>query len=299
MSQSLFRGSGVALVTPMTPDGIDFPALEQLIEWHIASGTDALILCATTGEGATLTYAERAEIIERSVRQVNGRVPVIVGTGSNNTASAIALSREACAAGADGVLVVTPYYNKATQRGLVRHFTAVADAVDRPLIVYNVPSRTGVNIQPETYAELAQHPNIAGVKEASGNFSQIQKTRNLCPADFSIWSGNDDETAAICMLGGSGVISVAANVLPAEMHRLTALCLANDFSAAGRLQLKLKPLCDALFCEVNPIPVKTALNLMGLEAGELRLPLCPPTDASVERLKLALSSWDLLPEQTP
>ena len=298
MSQSLFRGSGVALVTPMTPDGIDFPALEQLIEWHIASGTDALILCATTGEGATLTYAERAEIIERSVRQVNGRVPVIVGTGSNNTASAIALSREACAAGADGVLVVTPYYNKATQRGLVRHFTAVADAVDRPLIVYNVPSRTGVNIQPETYAELAQHPNIAGVKEASGNFSQIQKTRNLCPADFSIWSGNDDETAAICMLGGSGVISVAANVLPAEMHRLTALCLANDFSAAGRLQLKLKPLCDALFCEVNPIPVKTALNLMGLEAGELRLPLCPPTDASVERLKLALSSWDLLPEQT-
>ena len=299
MSQSLFRGSGVALVTPMTPDGIDFPALEQLIEWHIASGTDALILCATTGEGATLTYAERAEIIERSIRQVNGRVPVIVGTGSNNTASAIALSREACAAGADGVLVVTPYYNKATQRGLVRHFTAVADAVDRPLIVYNVPSRTGVNIQPETYAELAQHPNIAGVKEASGNFSQIQKTRNLCPADFAIWSGNDDETAAICMLGGSGVISVAANVLPAEMHRLTALCLANDFSAAGRLQLKLKPLCDALFCEVNPIPVKTALNLMGLEAGELRLPLCPPTDASVERLKLALSSWDLLPEQTP
>ena len=175
---------------------------------------------------------------------------------------------------------------------------AVADSVGTPIILYNVPSRTGVNIQPETYAELAQHPNIAGVKEASGNFSQIQKTRNLCPADFAIWSGNDDETAAICMLGGSGVISVVANVLPAEMHRLTALCLANDFSAAGRLQLKLKPLCDALFCEVNPIPVKTALNLMGLEAGELRLPLCPPTDASVERLKLALSSWDLLPEQT-
>ena len=299
MSQSLFRGSGVALVTPMTPDGIDFPALEQLIEWHIASGTDALILCATTGEGATLTYAERAEIIERSIRQVNGRVPVIVGTGSNNTASAIALSREACAAGADGVLVVTPYYNKATQRGLVRHFTAVADAVDRPLIVYNVPSRTGVSCTAETYAVLAQHPNIVGVKEASGSFALIQETLNLCGDSFSIWSGNDDETAAICMLGGSGVISVAANVLPAEMHRLTALCLANDFSAAGRLQLKLKPLCDALFCEVNPIPVKTALNLMGLEAGELRLPLCPPTDASVERLKLALSSWDLLPEQTP
>ena len=174
MSRSLFHGSGVALVTPMTPDGIDFPALEQLIEWHIASGTDALVLCATTGEGATLTYAERAEIIERSVRQVNGRVPVIVGTGSNNTASAIALSREACAAGADGVLVVTPYYNKATQRGLVRHFTAVADAVDRPLIVYNVPSRTGVSCTAETYAVLAQHPNIVGVKEASGSFALIK-----------------------------------------------------------------------------------------------------------------------------
>ena len=296
MSQSLFRGSGVALVTPMTPDGIDFPALEQLIEWHIASGTDALVLCATTGEGATLTYAERAEIIERSVRQVNGRVPVIVGTGSNNTASAIALSREACAAGADGVLVVTPYYNKATQRGLVRHFTAVADAVDRPLIVYNVPSRTGVNIQPETYAELAQHPNIAGVKEASGNFSQIQKTRNLCPADFSIWSGNDDETAAICMLGGSGVISVVANVLPAEMHRLTALCLANDFSAAGRLQLKLKPLCDALFCEVNPIPVKYAMNVLGWNAGECRLPLVEPSDAHKAKIEQALLAAGLIKE---
>ena len=203
MSQSLFRGSGVALVTPMTPDGIDFPALEQLIEWHIASGTDALILCATTGEGATLTYAERAEIIERSVRQVNGRVPVIVGTGSNNTASAIALSREACAAGADGVLVVTPYYNKATQRGLVRHFTAVADAVDRPLIVYNVPSRTGVSCTAETYAVLAQHPNIVGVKEASGSFALIQETLNLCGDSFSIWSGNDEDTAAVCALGGA------------------------------------------------------------------------------------------------
>ena len=204
MSQSLFRGSGVALVTPMTPDGIDFPALEQLIEWHIASSTDALILCATTGEGATLTYAERAEIIERSVRQVNGRVPVIVGTGSNNTASAIALSREACAAGADGVLVVTPYYNKATQRGLVRHFTAVADAVDRPLIVYNVPSRTGVSCTAETYAVLAQHPNIVGVKEASGSFALIQETLNLCGDGFSVWSGNDEDTAAVCALGGAG-----------------------------------------------------------------------------------------------
>ena len=230
--------------------------------------------------------------------RVAGRVPVIAGTGANDTQVARENALAAERLGVDGLLIVTPYYNKATQQGLLRHYKVIADSVGTPIILYNVPSRTGVNIQPETYAELAQHPNIAGVKEASGNFSQIQKTRNLCPADFAIWSGNDDETAAICMLGGSGVISVVANVLPAEMHRLTALCLANDFSAAGRLQLKLKPLCDALFCEVNPIPVKTALNLMGLEAGELRLPLCPPTDASVERLKLALSSWDLLPEQT-
>ena len=269
------------------------------IDWQIENSTDAIIVCGTTGEAATMTQKERMETIAYCVDRVAGRVPVIAGTGANDTQVARENALAAERLGVDGLLIVTPYYNKATQQGLLRHYKVIADSVGTPIILYNVPSRTGVNIQPETYAELAQHPNIAGVKEASGNFSQIQKTRNLCPADFSIWSGNDDETAAICMLGGSGVISVVANVLPAEMHRLTALCLADDFSAAGRLQLKLKPLCDALFCEVNPIPVKTALNLMGLEAGELRLPLCPPTDASVERLKLALSSWDLLPEQTP
>ena len=266
MSQSLFRGSGVALVTPMTPDGIDFPALEQLIEWHIASGTDALVLCATTGEGATLTYAERAEIIERSVRQVNGRVPVIVGTGSNNTASAIALSREACAAGADGVLVVTPYYNKATQRGLVRHFTAVADAVDRPLIVYNVPSRTGVSCTAETYAVLAQHPNIVGVKEASGSFALIQETLNLCGDGFSVWSGNDEDT------------------------RLVELCLADRILEAGCEQLRLAPLIRALFCEVNPIPVKTAMARMGLCSDLLRLPLCEMSEENRARLFAAMDA---------
>lgn len=291
MSQSLFRGSGVALVTPMTPDGIDFPALEQLIEWHIASGTDALILCATTGEGATLTYAERAEIIERSVRQVNGRVPVIVGTGSNNTASAIALSREACAAGADGVLVVTPYYNKATQRGLVRHFTAVADAVDRPLIVYNVPSRTGVSCTAETYAALAQHPNIVGVKEASGSFALIQETLNLCGDGFSVWSGNDEDTAAVCALGGAGVISVAANIVPREMHRLVELCLADRILEAGREQLRLAPLIRALFCEVNPIPVKTAMARMGLCSDLLRLPLCEMSEENRARLFAAMDAF--------
>ena len=298
MKKTIFKGMATAMVTPMTPEGVDYEALGRFIDFQLESGINALVAVGTTGESATLTPEEREKVIAFTIDRVAGRVPVIAGTGTNNTQHAVNFSVSAAQAGADALLVVTPYYNKATQQGLLRHYQAIADSVSTPMILYNVPSRTGVNIQPETYAELAQHPNIAGVKEASGNFSQIQKTRNLCPADFAIWSGNDDETAAICMLGGSGVISVAANVLPAEMHRLTALCLANDFSAAGRLQLKLKPLCDALFCEVNPIPVKTALNLMGLEAGELRLPLCPPTDASVERLKLALSSWDLLPEQT-
>ena len=291
MSQPLFRGSGVALVTPMTPSGIDFPALERLIEWHIASGTDALVVCATSGEGATLTYAERVEIIDRTVRQVNGRIPVIVGTGSNNTASAVILSREACDAGADGVLVVTPYYNKATQRGLVRHFTAVADAIDRPLIVYNVPSRTGVSCTAETYAALARHPNIVGVKEASGDFALLQDTRNLCGDDFVIWSGNDEDTAAICMLGGAGVISAAANIVPRELHELTALCFADRLLEAGRAQLRLSPLIRALFCEVNPIPVKTAMARMGLCGDLLRLPLCEMGEKNRERLFAAMDTY--------
>ena len=299
MKKPVFTGAAVAIITPFKSTGeVNYEEFGRIIDHQIAHHTDAIIVCGTTGEASALHDKEHREVLAWCCEYVNHRVPVIAGTGSNETAYAVELTKSACADGADAVLVVTPYYNKTTQNGLVAMYNTIADASTKPVILYNVPSRTGVNIQPETYAELAQHPNIAGVKEASGNFSQIQKTRNLCPADFAIWSGNDDETAAICMLGGSGVISVVANVLPAEMHRLTALCLANDFSAAGRLQLKLKPLCDALFCEVNPIPVKTALNLMGLEAGELRLPLCPPTDASVERLKLALSSWDLLPEQT-
>ena len=296
MKKILFTGSGVAIVTPFKDGKVNLSSFGRLIDRQIAGGTDAIIVCGTTGEAATMTTAERQEAIGFCVERAAGRVPVIAGTGANDTRAARENSLAAERLGVDGLLVVTPYYNKATQQGLLRHFKTVADAVNIPINLYNVPSRTGVNIMPETYAELAHHPNIAGVKEASGNFGQIQKTRNLCPADFAVWSGNDDETAAICMLGGVGVISVVANVLPAQMHELTSLCLANDYAAAGRLQLKLKPLCDALFCEVNPIPVKTALNLMGLDAGELRLPLCPPTDASVEKLKLALSAWDLLPQ---
>ena len=293
MRKPLFTGSGVAIVTPFTNETVNFAALGRLLDFQLQNGTDAVIVCGTTGEATTMSYHERMRTIEFCVERVDGRVPVIAGSGSNATETAVTLSRDAERAGADGLLVVTPYYNKASQKGLIRHYTAIADAVDRPVILYDVPSRTGVTIAPETYAELAKHPNINGVKEAGGNFSNIQKTRNLCPADFSIWSGNDDETAAICMLGGRGVISVVANVLPAQMHRLTELCLANDYAAAGKLQLELKDFCDAMFCDVNPIPVKTALNLLGWEAGPLRLPLCEPGEAALARIRQALADYGL------
>ncbi|WP_295582071.1 4-hydroxy-tetrahydrodipicolinate synthase [uncultured Oscillibacter sp.] len=295
MKDPIFAGSGVAIVTPFNRETLDLPVLGRLLDFQLENGTDAIIVCGTTGEASTMSYRERMRAIEFCVDHVAGRVPVIAGTGSNSTENAVALSKDAERAGADGLLVVTPYYNKATQAGLVRHYTYLADAVQSPVIIYDVPSRTGVTVAPETYAQLAEHPNIAGVKEAAGNLSNIQKTRNLCPEDFTIWSGNDDETVPICALGGKGVISVAANVIPAEMHALVGLCLENDFDAAGKLQLYLKDLCDALFCEVNPIPVKTALNLMGWEAGGLRLPLCEPQPESLERIRKTLVKYTLLP----
>lgn len=294
MRKPLFTGSGVAIVTPFTKDTVDLDAFGRLIDFQLANGTDAVIVCGTTGEASTMTYGERMRTIEYCVERVGGRVPVIAGSGSNATPNAIALGRDAERAGADGLLVVTPFYNKATQAGLVKHYTAIADASTKPIILYDVPSRTGVTIAPETYAELAKHPNINGVKEAGSNFSNIQKTRNICPDDFSIWSGNDDETAAICLLGGRGVISVAANVVPDRMHQLVQLCLAGDFAAAGKLQLDLKELCDTLFCEVNPIPVKTALELMGLCGGTLRLPLCEPSEEHRERIRKTLVRYGLL-----
>lgn len=294
MRSPLFTGSGVAIVTPFTTDTVDLTVLGRLLDFQLANGTDAIIVCGTTGEAATMSYRERMRAIEFCVEHVDGRVPVIAGSGSNATETALALSRDAERAGADGLLVVTPYYNKASQTGLIRHFSAVADGVGVPVILYNVPSRTGVNIAPETYAQLAKHPNINGVKEASGNLGAIQRTVNLCPEDFFIWSGNDDETAPICLLGGKGVISVVANILPGEMHRLTELCLAGDFAAAGKLQLRLKDLCDAMFCEVNPIPVKTALNLMGYDAGPLRLPLCEPSEENLQRIRRTLAQYGLL-----
>jgi len=294
VKQAIFTGSGVALVTPFTSGGVDYPALEKLLDFQLDRGTDAVIVCGTTGEAATMSYAERMAVIEAVVRRVDGRVPVIAGSGANCTETAIALSRDAVSAGADGLLVVTPFYNKATQRGLVRHYTAVADAAEKPVILYNVPSRTGVKCTAETYAALAQHPNILGVKEAGGDLALIQKTRELCPEDFYIWSGNDDETAPIMLLGGKGVISVAANVAPDRMHDLTRACLEGDFVSAGRMQLELRALCEALFWEVNPIPVKTALALMGMCEEVFRLPLCEMEPENRERLAAVLQRYGLV-----
>ena len=294
MKLPIFTGSGVAIITPFYDGTVDIPTFKRLLDFHLAGGTDAIIVCGTTGEASTMSYRERMRTIECCVEHVNKRIPVIAGTGSNSTENTRILSKDAQQAGADGLLLVTPYYNKATQAGLIRHYESTADAVSIPMILYNVPSRTGVNILPETYAALAQHPNIIGTKEASGNLSNIQKTRNLCPPDFYIWSGNDDETVPICALGGVGVISVVANILPDQIHRLARLCLENDYAAAGKLQLKLKAICDAMFCEVNPIPVKTAMELMGLSSGQLRLPLCPPSATNLEHIRSVLADYGLL-----
>ncbi|MCI8655875.1 MAG: 4-hydroxy-tetrahydrodipicolinate synthase [Oscillospiraceae bacterium] len=294
MKQPVFTGSGVAIITPFTNDGVDYPALVRLLDFQLENGTDAIIVCGTTGEAAAMSYEERIRTIEAVVRHVDGRVPVIAGTGSNNTENAIAMSRDASGAGVDALLVVTPFYNKATPKGLIRHYTAVADAVEKPVILYHVPSRTGVKCTAEIYAALAEHPNIVGVKEAGGDLALVQKTRELCPEDFYIWSGNDDETAPIMLFGGKGVISVAANVMPEAMHRLTESCLNGDFVAAGQMQLKLRKLCEALFWEVNPIPVKTALAMMGYCQECFRSPMCEMEPENRDRLAGVLSEYGLL-----
>ena len=294
MRKPLFTGSGVAVITPFTSETVDYAALRRLIDFQLQSGTDAVIVCGTTGEAATMSYVERMRTVETVVRQVDGRVPVIAGTGANSTETAITLSKDAALAGVDGLLVVTPFYNKATQRGLIRHYETIADAVDRPMILYNVPSRTGVKCAAETYAALSRHPNIQGVKEASGDFALIQKTRELCPEDFYIWSGNDDETAAIMLQGGVGVISVVANVMPEAMCRMTHACLWGDFVTGSRLQQELRKLCEALFWEVNPIPVKTALAMMGKCREIFRLPLCEMEESNRVRLQKVLAQYALV-----
>lgn len=294
MKHPIFTGSGVAIVTPFYQEGVNLETFGRLLDAQLEAGTDAVIVCGTTGEASTMTYDERMAAVEFCVDHVDGRVPVIAGTGSNNTENAIALSRDAQQAGADGILVVTPYYNKATQEGLYRHYTAVADAVEVPMILYDVPSRTGVAIQPETYARLSQHPNIVGVKEAGGNFAQMQRTRNLCPEDFYIWSGNDDQVVPMMSLGAKGVISVAANIAPEVMVQMSHLCLEGRFHEASALQLKYMDFIDALFLEVNPIPIKAAMNLAGYQVGSLRLPLCDMSPAPLETLRKSMKAIGLL-----
>ncbi len=296
MKQPVFTGSGVAIITPFTSDCVDYPALRKLVDFQLENGTDAVIVCGTTGEAATMSYVERMRAIETVVRRVDGRVPVIAGSGANSTETAIALSKDAASAGVDALLVVTPYYNKATKKGLVRHYTAVADAVEKPVIIYNVPSRTGVKCTADVYAALAGHPNIAGVKEASGDLDLVQRTRELCPEDFYVWSGDDGLTVPMMSLGGKGVISVAANVMPREMHALTDACLRGDFTAGGQIQLRLRKLCEALFWEVNPIPVKTALAMMGYCQEIFRSPMCEMEAENREKLAGVLRGYGLLRE---
>ena len=280
----MFKGSGVAIVTPFNNEGIDFTKLGELLEWHISEGTDAIIICGTTGESATMTDKEKKEAIKFTVEKVNQRIPVIAGTGSNNTQHSVELSKYANEVGADGLLVVTPYYNKTTQEGLIKHYEAIANEVNIPIIVYNVPGRTGLNVLPQTIFELSKHPNIKGVKEASGNIAQVAEIARLVPEDFYIYSGNDDMVVPLLSLGGHGVISVIANILPKDTHNMVHYFLNGDLKSAKELQLKMKPLIDALFIEVNPIPIKEAMNILGMNVGNCRLPLISMSEKN--RIKL-------------
>ena len=290
----IFRGAATALITPLTQQGIDFPAFGRLIDWQIESGIDALVIAGTTGEGSTLTDEEHRAAIRYAVERAAGRVPVIAGTGSNDTDYAISLSRYACEAGADALLVVTPYYNKATQKGLIAMFTAIADAVTKPIILYNVPSRTGVNIEPATYAALADHPNIAAIKEANGNISKIVETAALVGDRLDIYSGNDDQIVPILSMGGQGVISVLSNLLPGETSRLCHRFFQGDVAGSARMQMDYLPLINALFSEVNPIPVKAAMAAMGWCENFLRLPLTPMEDAHWQTLRALMAAQGLL-----
>lgn len=295
MKNTIFTGAGVAIVTPMNADGsVNYDGLGAIIDEQVENGTDAIIICGTTGESSTLTDEEHIECIRYCVKRVNKRIPVIAGTGSNDTAYAIQLSKEAEAAGADALLVVTPYYNKTSQRGLVAHFTAIADAVNIPMILYNVPSRTGVNIAVETYKTLSKHKNIVAAKEASGNLSAVAKIIAACGDDLDVYSGNDDQIVPIMALGGKGVISVLSNVLPKETHEMAQLCLENNVAEAAKLQIKYLELINALFCDVNPIPVKEAMNLMGKNVGSCRLPLYGMEQEKIDKLASALKNAGLI-----
>lgn len=293
---AVFTGAGVAIVTPFKDNGeVDYEKFAEMVEYQIENGTDAIIVCGTTGESSTLTHEEHLDVIRYCVEKVNGRIPVIAGTGSNCTDTAIYLSTEAEKYGVDGLLLVTPYYNKATQKGLYQHFKVVADSVKVPVILYNVPSRTGCNIAPETVVKLCTEvENIVGVKEASGNLSQVVKLMSLADGKVDLYSGNDDQITPLLALGGKGVISVLSNVAPRQTHEICAKFFAGDVAGSCAEQLRAIPLCNALFCEVNPIPVKKALNLQGRGAGILRMPLCEMEEENAVKLEKAMKDYGIL-----
>lgn len=294
MKKRIFKGAATALITPMNSDGsVNFDRLASLTDEQIKSGIDALVICGTTGEKSTLGYEEHVKVIEVAAKANGGRVPLIAGTGSNDTVYSVGLCADAEKAGADAFLMVTPYYNKTSQTGLVAHYNYIADRVNKPIILYNVPSRTGVAIKPETYKEIAKHPNIVATKEANGDLSSVLKTRYLCGDELDIYSGNDDQTVPIMSLGGIGVISVISNFLPEIMHRICAEFFAGNTDEAARLQIKYSGLMSALFSDVNPVPVKTAMNLIGLNAGPCRLPLYNMEKPALELLKQKLTECGL------
>lgn len=293
---AVFKGAGVAIVTPFHEDGtVNYEKFAEQVEYQIANGTDAIIVCGTTGEASTLTHEEHLDVIRYCVKQVAGRIPVIGGTGSNCTETAVYLSQEAENAGVDGILVVTPYYNKATQKGLFQHFKTIADSVSVPMILYNVPGRTGCNIAPDTVVKLCKEvKNIVGVKEASGNISQVAKIMSMADGCVDLYSGNDDQVVPLLALGGIGVISVLSNVAPQQTHDMCAKFFEGDIAGSAKIQLDAIPLVDALFCEVNPIPVKKAINLQGREAGPLRMPLSEMEPEHAEVLKKAMQEFGVL-----
>ena len=293
---AIFKGAGVAIVTPMHEDeSVNYEKLKELLDEQIAAGTDAIIICGTTGESACLTFEEHLDVIKACIEYVDHRIPVIAGTGSNCTRDAVYMSKEAEQMGADGLLCVTPYYNKATQKGLIEHYTKISDAVNTPIILYNVPSRTGCNLLPETIAYLAEHTkNVRAVKEASGNISQIAKIKALAGDKIDLYSGNDDQIVPLLSLGGIGVISVLSNVAPRQTHEICQTWFDGEIEKSARLQLEALNMIDALFCEVNPIPVKTAMNLQGKEVGPLRAPMCEMDEKNVARLKKAMKEYGIL-----
>ena len=295
MKKTIFRGAGVALVTPMNSDSsVNYDELEKLIEFQIKNGTDAIISCGTTGESATLSSQERNNLIEFTVKKVGGRIPVIAGTGCNNTKQALENSLSAEKLGVDGLLIVTPYYNKTSQSGLIKHYEYIADRVKTPIILYNVPSRTGVSIKPQTYLKLSKHENIVAVKEASGDISSLAETISLCKDNLAVYSGNDDQTVPILSLGGIGVISVFSNICPKECHEMVQSYLSGNTEKSKKIQLKYLKLMNAMFCDVNPIPVKEALNLMGFNTGRCRMPLDILSKSNYEKLKEILEEYSLI-----